>query len=136
MQNESYKYEEIKERAKNIYSKIGEIPSPALSGSVYFNSQGFNHLIRKGRKLRPKREQIRRFSLISHVEQIIRSSKIDLEFRKTESRVQINRHGEEILASKTILFWSFIKRKDGENIKVVIAQFGEKSKKIFLSVMS
>lgn len=63
-------YEQLKLKAKKIYSKIGRISSPALNDEyVAFTNKGFTHLIRKGRNPRPRSEQIRRFLLIPYVEE-------------------------------------------------------------------
>lgn len=51
-------YEKSKEKAKNIYSKIGRIECSALSDEfVTFSSVRFNHLVRKGRIPRTRNEQ-------------------------------------------------------------------------------
>ena len=40
-------YQNIKDSARIIYSKIGKTYCPALSQKVNFSSEGFNHLIFK-----------------------------------------------------------------------------------------
>ena len=58
-------YEKSLQRAKNIYSKIGRIVSPALDNqTIIFSDIGFNHLVRKGRTLRTKNEQKKRFFVV------------------------------------------------------------------------
>ena len=51
--------------AKKYYKSIGTIKCPALDNElVYFRRDGFEHLIRKDRKIRPIPDQLRRFKLL------------------------------------------------------------------------
>ena len=127
-------YEKSKEKAKQIYKKIGIIHSPALGDEVTFSNTGFNHLIRKGRIPRPKNEQKRRFTLLDYVEAIVRNPRTTITYKQEERKVKINRHGEKLLKTSTIYFWKFIEKVDGCEIKVIISQV-EGGKKHFLSVM-
>ena len=55
MKTWSLGYGKAKIKAKAIYSKIGRIQCPAFGGEhVSFTSEGFNHLMRKGRLPRTK----------------------------------------------------------------------------------
>ncbi len=50
-------YEKSKQKAKNIYTKIGRIPCPALDDEIVaFNSIGLKHLMRKGKDTRPRKD--------------------------------------------------------------------------------
>lgn len=128
-------YEQSKVKAKQIYSKIGRVPSPALSGDyVVFNSTGFTHLMRKGRIPRTRNEQKRRFCLLEYVEQIVKNPKAVIEYKQKEIKYFINRHGEKMLTTSVANFWTFIEEIKGCKIKVVIQQLNN-GQKIFLSVM-
>src|SRR3989338_8598150 len=116
-------YRKSKEKAKNIYSKIGHIPSPAFGGElVAFTNVGFNHLVRKGRIPRPKNEQKRRFPLIPHIEKIIRNPKATIQYERRETRNVVNRHGDKITIQSVADFWTFAERINGCEIKVVIRE--------------
>jgi len=129
-------YRKSKEKAKNIYSKIGHIPSPAFGGElVAFTNVGFNHLVRKGRIPRPKNEQKRRFSLIPHVETIIRNPKAVILYQRRETKYITNRHGEKTLVRSVADSWTFVETIDGRVVKVVIRQLSTGGPKHFLSVM-
>src|SRR3989344_7802829 len=91
-------YQKEKAKAKRLYIKIGRVPSPALSGGhVAFTSKGFTHLIRKGKNPRPRREQIKRFTLISYAEAIVKNPKAVLVYRTNETKYWVNRYGKRIL---------------------------------------
>ena len=47
-------FKEFIKKAKKEYKKIGHVECPAFRGEkVYFNNDGFNHLVRKGAFVRP-----------------------------------------------------------------------------------
>ena len=132
----NFGYEKSKKLAKKIYSKIGRIPCPAFdSGLVAFTSNGFNHLIRKGRIPRTKNEQKRRFILVQYMEDIIRNPCAEITFRQTEEKHAVNRHGQEIQIASTANFWTFHVNINKCEIKLVIKQIGQGQKQ-FQSIMS
>ena len=127
-------YEKSKEKAKNIYSKIGRLSSPALNNYINFTSIGFNHLIRKGRIPRTRNEQKRRFVLIPFVEQILKNPKAVIEYRSNEIKYYSNRYGNSVLITSFAQFWTFVEEVDSCEIKVVIRQINQ-GEPHFLSVM-
>lgn len=128
-------YLEIKQQAKKIYSKIGQVPCPSLGGEyIIFNRFGFGHLIRKGHIPRPKSEQKRRLLLLKYAEQIVRNLRAKIYFRQTEEKYFINRHGQKLLTTSIAKFWTFVEIIDSKKIKLVIRQLGE-GQKHFLSIM-
>lgn len=125
-------YNKAKQKAKQIYSKIGRIKSPALGDEyVFFTSAGFNHLMRKGRIPRTRNEQKRRFALLSLAEKIITNPTAKIIYRKTEIKEKTNRHGEKVLVQSTAHFWTFEEKINDCNVKVVIRQLENKSKHFF-----
>lgn len=128
-------YEKAKQQAKQIYSKIGRIKCPALGDEyVLFTSAGFNHILRKGRILRTRNEQKRRFTLLPYVENIIKNPDTKISYRKKEIKEKSNRHGEKILIESMAHFWTFKEKINDCVIKVVIRQLENKNKHFF-SVM-
>jgi hypothetical protein len=135
MQTWNFGYEKTKKLAKKIYSKIGRIPCPAFDGElISFTSDGFNHLIRKGRIPRTRNEQKRRFALIPYAEEIIKNPQA-ITFRTTEEKYNVNRHGKNILVTSTANFWTFHAKIKECNIKLVIRQIHHGQKQ-FQSIMS
>lgn len=128
-------YEKSKKNAKKIYSKMGRISCPVFDGElISFTSDGFNHLIRKGRIPRTRNEQKRRFALVPYIEEIIRNPQA-ITFRKTEEKYTVNRHGQNIRMTSIANFWTFHAKIKECNIKLVIRQIHHGPKQ-FQSIMS
>lgn len=128
-------YQKSKTQARAIYSKIGRVQSPALNREyVAFTSEGFSHLIRKGRIPRPRNEQKRRFALIPYAEKIIKNPKAVILYRMTEVKYYADRYGEKVLITSIAHFWTFVDKINGGTIKVVIRQLNQ-GKKHFFSIM-
>jgi len=65
-------YEEIVADARRNYFSIGFLVCPVLGNKViYFTENGFRHFIFKGRLMRRRSEQMRRFSLMKYIRKII-----------------------------------------------------------------
>jgi hypothetical protein len=130
-------YEKAKEKAKQIYSKIGSIPCPIFSNEkIAFTSRGFNHLIRKGRIPRPKNEQKKRFALLEHAEKIVKNPNLraSIEFEEKEITEKVDKFGSKVLVKKMARFWTIVEEIDGCRIKLVIWEV-ENRQKEFLSIM-
>lgn len=136
MRKQIIDYQKLKTTAKKLYSKIGRIPSPALSGEyVAFTSVGFTHLVRKGRNPRPRSEQKRRFALLPYAETIIKNPQAVIIYRTTETKYWTNRYGQKVLITSTAHFWTFVEEINGLTIKIVIRQLNS-GQKHFFSIMS
>jgi hypothetical protein len=102
--------------AKEEYRMIGYVECPVLNNEkIYFTNKGFNHLIFRDGKFRPKRDQLRRLSLLKDSIDIIRNNK---EYNKDR--------GED--------FWSLSKSINNKLVTVVVLKLPNSDKKIFLSV--
>lgn len=135
MKTKTLTYQQIKKATKKLYSKIGRVPSPALNNElVAFTSKGFTHVIRKGRKPRPRKEQKRRFRLLQYAEKVVKNPKAVIEYRTTETKELVNRYGEKVRVESTAQFWTFVETVDNRTIKVVVRQLN-KGQKHFFSVM-
>ncbi|MFA5432356.1 MAG: hypothetical protein WC319_05720 [Candidatus Paceibacterota bacterium] len=135
MNVEKLGYNKAKEKAKKLYSDIGAVRCPALGDEyVFFSSLGFNHLIRKGRIPRSRNEQKRRFTLLLHVEKIIKSPKAVIIYRKENVKEKSNRHGEKILIESVAHFWALIEKIEDCEVKVIVRQLKDGNKHFF-SVM-
>jgi len=135
MDKKSFGYKKSKQLAKEIYSKIGNISCPAFNGEmIHFTSDGFTHLIRKGRTLRTENEQKRRFSLIPYIKDIIKNPNVKVTFRQTEEKYRVNRDGKNIPMTSIAKFWTFHAQANGSKVRVVIRQIGPRQKE-FQSVM-
>lgn len=73
--NDLSNYEKLKEDAQKFYAEIKAIQSPALNENIYFNSEGFNHIIfKKSRSEREKSSQMLRFKLLLLARKLIEKS--------------------------------------------------------------
>ena len=89
---------------KKYYKSIGAIQCAALNNElVYFRRDGFEHLIRKDRKIRPIPDQLRRFKLLYKAEIVMRQGKI------LEQEIEDG-----------VYFWTLGHSIDGTLIKIII----------------
>jgi len=111
-------YREIFLEAKNYYFSLVFIVCPLLkSEEIFFTRKGFEHIIRKGRKLRPISDQIRRFRLLRYVPEVLRSA----------TRI-VHTEGTRLQ------FWTLHYFTEGKSLRLVVCQEGN-GKKQFLSIM-
>ncbi len=104
------------------YYKIYKIKCKVLKEDVFFNSHGFNHLIRKGNKSRSISDQIRRFSLLKYCRLILEDNKTLMEMRFIKSN------------NKIMCFYGLIGCVNDRGIKIVIRRVN-RGKLFFLSIM-
>jgi hypothetical protein len=108
---------------KKLYFSIARIPCPTLNNEmIYFEWDGFRHLIRKGRKQREIKDQLRRFRLFEHAVMIIKNGKEVSEKRIETSKIPI---------AEFFTIGLLIQRK---MIKVVLRRVGD-DKLHFFSIM-
>jgi hypothetical protein len=113
-------YQKIRKTVEESYKRLGVIACPALGDElIHFNNVGINHLIRKGKKIRPISDQIRRFKLLLDAPTILRNGSL------TEYRI--------VKGSKDVQFWTISCTIKTMIINVVIVQVGN-GQKNFLSV--
>ena len=109
-------------KSKIEYNKIKSISCPAFGCErIFFNRQGFNHLIRKGSILRNTQEQKVRISLIMPAVGILTTSNNFVGYRETKTPYS------------SAKFWLFEGIDKKRTICVVIRQINE-GNKIFFSV--
>lgn len=119
-------YENLKKNAQNFYSHLGKVFSPALSKEIYFNSEGFNHIIFKGsRSERERPSQILRFKLLPLAVKLIKLSTTHQEFEETLKEFEVKSHKKRIRKSKPVRYWGIIAIIDGRKIKVILRQIGD-----------
>lgn len=111
------------------YKKIRYVECPAFANEkVYFNQDGFRHLIRKGKKLREIKDQVKRLNLLKYVSKVISESKKFKDYNKNKPINPSEVHNEAN-------FWSLIKIHDNIKIIVIVRQIKDNNKHFF-SVMS
>lgn len=116
------------ENQRKYYKKIGSVACPILRETVYFNSDGFEHLLYKGnRKPRKLNERYMKLKCLEYVPEVIKKADVISETRQSEKRIK----GK----LKKVTFHELIyKIKEGTQIRVVVEKVGN-GKLHFLSVM-
>jgi len=80
---------------KKLFKKLNRTLCPALQNEyVYYNNQGFNHIISKHRRYRSVNDAIRRICLLSFVESIIKETHSIHSYRISKSLNSIARFWE------------------------------------------
>jgi len=129
---ENYRY--VRKIAQDSYYRLGRIPGRKFNGEdVVFNNIGFRHLMWKGKKRRPKEEQITRFALIPHAVSIINDPTAIVIRRRTIARQTIKWHGKKKTVISRAHFWAFTAHRDGKTITVIVRQV-RKGEKHFFSI--
>jgi hypothetical protein len=128
-------YTKAVDKAKRVYKMIGRVKCPALNDEfVAFNNEGLNHIMRKGKNLRPKTEQKRRFALLKYAEPIIINPQAIIEYREEIKKVFVKKQGQKILQESIARFWTFSASVDHCKIKIVVRQLNA-GQKHFFSIM-
>jgi hypothetical protein len=64
---------------RDTYFKICHVRCPGLNNElVYFNQVGFRHFLRKGKLIRPIKDQLRRFGLFRFATKVVTSNRATL----------------------------------------------------------
>ncbi len=136
MEIQAEEYLELKNRAQILYAEIGKILCPVFNKTVYFTSEGFNHLIFKNpRTPRDQGSQISRFELIHLAKELIAITSTYQEFEEIYTPQTVKRHKRKIQENILIKYWGVIAIIHNRKIKVIIKQKGENSNLIFWSII-
>lgn len=129
-------YETLKEDARKFYSEINSVFAPAFNEKVYFNSEGFNHIVFKSsRTERERSSQILRFKLLPLAVKLIKQSTTYQEFEETLKEFEIKSFKQKTSQSKPVKYWGIIAIIDGRKIKVIIRKIGDNGNSHFWSVV-
>lgn len=116
------------EKQRKYYKKIKSVVCPILQETVYFNSDGFEHLLYKGnRKPRKLSERYMKLKCLEYVPNVIKKSDVISETRQLKKRVK----GKLKEVTYYELTYGITERNQ---IRVVIEKVGD-GKLHFLSVM-
>ncbi|MFZ3011413.1 MAG: hypothetical protein WA060_00205 [Minisyncoccia bacterium] len=129
-------YEKLKEDAQNFYNNVHKAFSPALNQDIYFNSEGFNHIIFKGsRSERERPSQMLRFKLLHLAVKLVKLSTTHQEFEETLKEFEVKSHKKRIRKSKPVRYWGIIAIIDSRKIKVILRQIGDGGAMHFWSIV-
>ena len=129
-------YDKLKGDAQNFYNNIGKVVSPALKQEIYFNSEGFNHIVFKGsRSERERPSQILRFKLLYLAVKLIKLSTTYQEFEETLKEFDVQSYKKRIRKTKPVRYWGIIAIIEGRKVKVIIRQIGDTGLMHFWSIV-
>ena len=129
-------YEKLRADAQKFYAGIGKIFSPAFNQDIYFNAEGFNHIIFKGsRSEREKSSQVLRFKLLALAVKLIKLSTTYQEFEETLKEFEVKSFKQKTNKSKAVQYWGIIAIIDGRKIKVIVRKIGENGTMHFWSIV-
>ena len=129
-------YEKLRGDAQKFYSGIGKIFSPAFNQDVYFNAEGFNHIIFKGaRSERERPSQVLRFKLLPLAAKLVKTSTTYQEFEETLKEFEVKSFKKRVKKSKPVQYWGIVAIIDGRKIKVILRKIGENGIMHFWSIV-
>ena len=129
-------YEKLKETAQGMYNSTRPILCPALNENVYFNAEGFNHIIFKGsHREREKSSQMMRFKLLHRALKLIGLSTTYQEYEETLKEFEVKSFKHKITKTKPVRYWGIIAITDGRKIKVILRKIGDNGQLHFWSIV-
>jgi len=128
------KLDRLKEFAKDEYDKINSVHCPLFNEKILFSSDGFKHLIYRGKdnkKKRPKNEQYMRLKLLKRACELLRLTKTHQEYFSTKHwiRQRVNKRRDKIL--KNVEYWGVLAIIKNRRIKVIVRQYANGDKKFW-----
>lgn len=120
---------DLKKKQRVFYKSIVSVFCPILNDTVYFTSEGFNHLLydRSNRKPRKISEQFMKLQCLTHAPLVIKKCTVISEIRQIERNIK----GKK----KSGVHYELVHEvSPGEKIRVIVEKMGT-GKYRFLSVM-
>lgn len=116
-------YIQTKEDARKLYSSYGSVKCAALDGqSVYFNSEGFNHLLYKNKRERNKKDQFMRLKVLDLAKKIIDITTTYQEYEEVLQNILVKVMKHKEYKSLPVKYWGFIAIIENKKLRVVIKQ--------------
>lgn len=112
-----------------FYDHIGPLVCPILNETVYFNSEGFNHLLYKRYKEpRPPEEQFMKLKCLTHVPKVVKECSQEVTVRPVRRKIKRK--------WKNCTHYELVHEvKRGAKIRVIIEKIGTIGNYHFRSVM-
>ncbi len=126
-------YEKIREDALNFYQKIRDIRCPALNNElVHFTSEGFNHLVYKGRRTeRSKNDQITKFKLLPRAKKLVEIATTYQEYDEGLIEIRRKRFKKVVYESVSVKYWGLVAIIENFRIKIIVRQIGNGQKQFW-----
>ena len=129
-------YDKIRQDAENFYKKIGKVLCPVFNELIYFNAEGFNHLVYKSsHSERDKNVQIAKFKMLARAKELVAKTTTYQEYDESIKEFEVKKFKKKIRESKRVRYWGIIAIMNGWKIKVIIRQIGDNGLKHFWSII-
>ena len=122
-----------RKKTRGVYNAFGRAWCPAFNEYVAFNNEGFRHLIWQQERQRSKKEQTRRFALLTHAKDIIEKTHEYAAYRVEEKVSKAKWYGAKTKNVSRAQFWELNREIESRHISVIIRQVGN-GKKHFFSI--
>ena len=125
MDSDLEKFEKVKTDRKIFYENIGKVYCPYLKTDVYFNSEGFEHLLNKSwNRGRSIIEQYTRLRLLPKVVEVVKSAQTLQEYEEKNIFVRQNINSRWEKRLKKVYYYAFIAflKEHDLRLKVVVKQ--------------
>lgn len=128
-------YDEVRLKGELIYQSLGEVYCPYFKDSVYFNSQGLEHLIFKRRDIkRAIEDQFMRFKLLHLVPLVLGCTTTLQGIWNTKHFEKIRVSSRTDILLKDVVYYEFICVIEDKRIKIIVKEV-ERGQKIFWSII-
>src|SRR3989344_1788158 len=118
-------YEQIKQKASELYKTFVSVDCSALGQKIRFTSEGFNHLVYEApKKMRDKRAQILRFDMLEKAKFIVETSTTYQEYEEEIVYKKVNRRGAWVPMNVFVRRWGLVAVVRKFRVKVVLVQEG------------
>jgi hypothetical protein len=129
-------YDKLREDAQKLYNSTKPVFSLVLNEYVYFNAEGFNHIIFKGsRTERERSSQMARFKLLPRAIKLIALSTTYQEYEETLKEFEVKSYKKKVRKTKPVKYWGIIAITDGRKIKVILRKIGDNGQLHFWSIV-
>ncbi|NTU46672.1 hypothetical protein HGA88_03520 [Candidatus Roizmanbacteria bacterium] len=124
-----------RKKAQERYQTLKPTYCPALKDTIFFTSEGFNHLLYKNaRRERLLQDQHMRYKLIPFVTELIALSHTVQDSDEATIQTEIKIKKRRVLQTKKVQYWGFLAIIQKYRFKVVVKKQGN-GKIIFWSVI-
>jgi hypothetical protein len=129
-------YDKLKADSQAFFASLKPVHSPALNEVVFFNAEGFNHIVFKSsRHERERISQIMRFKLLPRAVELVSLSTTYQEYEETLKEFLVKERKAKVKKSKKVQYWGLIAIIGNRKIKVILRKIGDNGQLHFWSIV-
>lgn len=116
-------YLTVREQTRKLYGSFGCVKCSALEGqSIFFTSEGFNHLLYKNKRERNKKDQFMRFKVLDLAKKILDITTTYQEYEEIIQKILVKVKKHKEYQSVLVKYWGFIAIIERKKLRVVVRQ--------------